>query len=284
MTQQQINTAYDIVAALESDHELADQVSNLVVNRQLQVLPEKFAELLHLNRINHEAFVQAITDTNRFIQTLINHLNSQQNQLASISSGAVENAADVATITAGLDKATTNLDDLKTAVQNLHNEMQQVNERLVGMETKVNRLDGIRGAIYENKVSQNIGGILGERMNLVRVVNHRSIGQGLSTTMDAQILTATRDGRITRPEAIQLTKADLICLAEGFSTGDKIAIVGEVSVNLDQDGLDRAVHRANILCRVVNTNAKPILVGPTARPGLQQAAQAAGAELITYLE
>lgn len=284
MTQQQIETARDIVAALEADQDLADEVAKLVVNRHLQILPDKFGELIHLNRINHEAFVQAITDTNRFIQTLVDHLNSQQNQLDSIKTDTVELTAEVTAAVAGLDKAANELNTLKTAVQNLQRELQPVTARLTDMETRVNRLDGVRGATYENKVSRNIAGILGERMDLVRITNHRSTIQGISTDIEEQILTATRAGRISRPEAVRLTNADLICQAEYFSTGAKIAIVGEVAINLDRNDLERAVDRADILSRVVSAETKPILVGVTARPTLREEAQEAGAELITYPE
>ena len=149
---------------------------------------------------------------------------------------------------------------------------------------KFSRLDQSRGILYEWKVNRHIGALLGERLDLIDLVNYHESGGAIAKELNDTIKAAARAGTITPSQMHRLAAADLLCRAVNFATDAPTVIVGEVALNLDQGDLERVVERAATMAACAMDPVQGILVGASCRPGLAERAAAAGVALFIYPE
>ena len=122
------------------------------------------------------------------------------------------------------------------------------------------RLDRGFGANYEAKTTSNIRSILGQQLG---IRNSRVLkGPNLGTDEDLESLLeqAESSGAITEEEADELLLLDLIVAGTHRADHARVYVAAEISITANQDGVNRAADRAEILWRVTGFPSRPVVI------------------------
>jgi hypothetical protein len=190
--------------------------------------------------------------------------------------------------------------DVLELPQRLAEYAQATNQRLGTLETDVadlkagqarleggqSRLEGdvgnIKGAIYEQKVGNNIASIVGQHMGLRRV----RVLKGYKTSDDMGfhnlVDSAEEEGFITERERVEVGNSDIVI--QGYNRQSMVYVALEVSVTVGESDIDRAATRAEILSRATREESVPAVVGAYLDDSRQQLAQEKKVALIPVSE
>jgi hypothetical protein len=190
--------------------------------------------------------------------------------------------------------------DVLELPQRLAEYAQATNQRLGTLETDVadlkagqarleggqSRLEGdvgnIKGAIYEQKVGNNIASIVGQHMGLRRV----RVLKGYKTSDDMGfhnlVDSAEEEGLITERERVEVGNSDIVI--QGYNRQSMVYVALEVSVTVGESDIDRAATRAEILSRATREESVPAVVGAYLDDSRQQLAQEKKVALIPVSE
>ena len=122
------------------------------------------------------------------------------------------------------------------------------------------RLDRGFGANYEAKTTSNIRSILGQQLG---IRNSRVLkGPNLRTDEDLESLLeqAESSGAITEEEADELLLLDLIVAGTHRADHARVYVAAEISITANQDDVNRAADRAEILWRVTGFPSRPVVI------------------------
>ena len=133
-------------------------------------------------------------------------------------------------------------------------DVKQLQSDMTRVKTDVRRIDGRLdrgfGTNYEAKVAQNIRSILGQQAG---VRNSRVLkGPGLRTDpdFDQQVESAEASGAIIEDESDELLLLDLIISGTRTGTRERVYAGIEVSITANDDDVNRAADRAEMLRKV----------------------------------
>ena len=146
------------------------------------------------------------------------------------------------------------------------------------------KLDGLRGRVYEEKVTKNLRHLTRDNLGYRRTTVTYGGHLGETDAVSDQLEDAFQDNRISHRELIVLARADFLATAYDPDDGELLMVVGEVSVSLDGDDLTRAQERAQIAARCFELPAKALLVGAEAGVELREKAQQEQVGVIIYPE
>ena len=148
-------------------------------------------------------------------------------------------------------------------------------QRLNSIEGQLNSLNGrmgnLEGGQYERSVRTRA---LARSTNILGFeVPHVALNQdGLTDPrLTSAIAQAIRNGLVTREGSADLFEADLIISAE-----DNRHAVVEVSITADEDDIDRAKTRADILAAITQGTITPVVITSRLTPARSAQADAAG--------
>ena len=140
----------------------------------------------------------------------------------------------------------------------------QMDQRFDQMDDRLNhtngRLDNMTGTNYEIKVEKNIRSVAPQQMGLrsVRVV-HGTL-PGMDSNLQHAIEQAADNGTVTWEEASALMAVDLIFEARTRTAGTPAHVTAEISITAGTQDVTRAKDRAQILEKVLGTEATPAVV------------------------
>ena len=140
----------------------------------------------------------------------------------------------------------------------------EVDQRFDQMDDRLNhtngRLDNMTGTNYEIKVEKNIRSVAPQQMGLrsVRVV-HGTLS-GMDSNLQHAIEQAADNGTVTWEEASALMAVDLIFEARTRTAGTPAHVTAEISITAGTQDVTRAKDRAQILEKVLGTEATPAVV------------------------
>ena len=140
----------------------------------------------------------------------------------------------------------------------------QMDQRFDQMDDRLNhtngRLDNMTGTNYEIKVEKNIRSVAPQQMGLrsVRVV-HGTLS-GMDSNLQHAIEQAADNGTVTWEEASALMAVDLIFEARTRTAGTPAHVTAEISITAGTQDVTRAKDRAQILEKVLGTEATPAVV------------------------
>ena len=159
-------------------------------------------------------------------------------------------------------------DQVDTQIQQFKAEVDQrfdqVDQRFDQMDDRLNhtngRLDNMTGTNYEIKVEKNIRSVAPQQMGLrsVRVV-HGTLS-GMDSNLQHAIEQAADNGTVTWEEASALMAVDLIFEARTRTAGTPAHVTAEISITAGAQDVTRAKDRAQILEKVLGTEATPAVV------------------------
>ena len=146
------------------------------------------------------------------------------------------------------------LGQVLTDVKQLQSDMAETKADVKQVQSDVRRIDGRLdrgfGTNYEAKVAQNVRSILGQQADVrsSRVLK----GPSLRTDpdFDRQVESAEASGAITEDESDELLLLDLIVSGTRTGTPERVYAGVEVSITANDDDVNRAADRAEILRRV----------------------------------
>lgn len=113
-------------------------------------------------------------------------------------------------------------------------------------------LDNMRGNSYEERCSNNLRIILSEHFVDLTVLDRAEFQDAL--------LAARRSGRINRAELVDANHTDIVCQGRWAEDGQHTVGVVEASITMNQDDVDTARRRANILRRVLDGQIQAFVV------------------------
>jgi hypothetical protein len=173
----------------------------------------------------------------------------------------------------------------------MRGDITRIDGSITEMQGSIQRIDGevivIRGAVgglqgaeYERKVSRSFASYASmafSRRHNRRLRRNRllhSSGQGMEREFEELLSNALDNGLITDAEALDMELADAVM--RGEDNDGPVYFVGEISITVNNDDIERAVIRAGILNKATGSIAWPMVIGETiaepqrARVGFEQ--------------
>lgn len=239
----EINDINDLFRILRDNPQLRDQLRSLLLSQEILELP---AALTALTQEVREFIAQ---------QQAANEEQKRTNDAIFARLDRIEK--DVA-------EAKADINELKSTVS--------------GLVATTNRLEGrvsqLVGKDAERDIHANIHNMLRrEQTGLRGVAILKSINQAFDSELADAIADAIAAGLLTRQEAEDIDKVDLITRGRLLGSQEVIHHAIEVSVVLDEHDVQRAVDRADKVSRVTKTPTFPVVVGSAIVPAARQLAQ-----------
>ena len=195
-----------------------------------------------------------------------------------------ENGRQIAENSRILAEHTQLIADNSQKIQNLTGTVDRLCVEMAQARGILLKLDGLRGRVYEEKVTKNLRHLTRDNLGYRRTTVTYGGHLGETDAVSDQFEDAFQDNRISHRELIVLARADFLATAYGPDNGELLIVVGEVSVSLDGDDLSRAQERAQIAARCFELPAKALLVGAEANVELREKAQQEQVGVIIYPE
>ncbi len=260
-----VNDITDILRIIREQPEWADALRAALLSKDVLELPQRLAE-----------YAQA---TNQRLGTL-------ETDVADLKAGQARLEIDVADLKSGQARLEIDVADLKSGQARLEIDVADLKSGQARLEGGQSRLEGdvgnIKGAIYEQKVGNNIASIVGQHMGLRRV----RVLKGYKTSDDMGfhnlVDSAEEEGLITERERVEVGNSDIVI--QGYNRQSMVYVALEVSVTVGESDIDRAATRAEILSRATREESVPAVVGAYLDDSRQQLAQEKKVALIPVSE
>ena len=246
------NPITELLAAMDNDPQLEEALRQRVLTREILELPQKLAELADM--------------VARMAETLDRRL------------AAVE-AQQVVT--------NERLDGM---------EAQQVvtNERLDGVDGRLDRIEydqrvmrgqinNLNGSDYERKVVRRMSRLVRRHLGVRDAAVLAAINRPNGDTIASLLNDGTERGVITEDDADELDRADVI-LRGSSPDGEDVYVVGEISITIDDNDVDRAVARARVLRTASNTTTHAAVFGTAISDGNRERARSSDVTVVILNE
>ena len=216
------NPITELLAAMDNDPQLEEALRQRILTRELLELPQKLANLADMVARMAETFDQRLTVLEERVDGLADQQNATNERL---------------------DRIEGQLDGI------------EYEQRI--MRGQINNLNG---SDYERRVVRRAPRLvrrhLGVRNAAVLVAINRPNGDTI-----ASLLNDSADrGFITEDDADELDRADVV-LRGSSPDGEDVYVVGEISITIDDNDVDRASGRARVLRTASDTTTHAAVFG-----------------------
>ena len=248
----------EILHEMEQDPELARALRDTILGQEISMLPAAVAQNQGLIIRLMERQIELASAVNTALDAVV----SAMSQAGENTAGALEahgrRIEGVESALAELreegQRTRESLGQVLTDVKQLQSDMAETKADVKQVQSDVRRIDGRLdrgfGTNYEAKVAQNVRSILGQQAGVrsSRVLK----GPSLRTDpdFDRQVESAEASGAITEDESDELLLLDLIVSGTRTGTPERVYAGVEVSITANDDDVNRAADRAEILRRV----------------------------------
>jgi hypothetical protein len=152
-------------------------------------------------------------------------------------------------------------DAIEKRVRDVEEKMVAIEKRMQEVEKKVEELKKkldmdvwvLKGMCLEAKVKDNIFSFFSEHLLDAKAVEQEEINKALSLAMEK--------GIISKEEREEVLRLDLVIEGTLLSTKEPVFVAVEVSYTIDQNDVQRAVRRAEILKKATGGMVLPAVVG-----------------------
>jgi hypothetical protein len=207
---------------LDEDPVFLERVRQKILTRDLLGLPVLVAQVLDLQRQTLEVLRGFMEATDRRFAAAEAQIQENSRQIAALTEQVRENSRQIAALAEALRDFQAATDRRFAALQD---DMGEVKGR--GLEVEWT----LKAPAY-----------LGEYLDRTRVLPH-----GVLASMTAE---AGKAGRLTRGEAADALRADVVCEAQDPATGERVRVVVEVSGRIGPEDVERARSRAALWSRL----------------------------------
>ena len=256
----------EILAEMERDPALATELRERILGQEFSQVPQAVAQ--NQNLITHmmerqiqlsEQFANAVEAQNQSLTRIENSVSEFRQETGS----ALERLE--GRLDQGLGEVRSELSEFRqetqTHFEEVRSELSELRQETRSELRRTNgRLDRGFGANYEAKTTSNIRSILGQQLG---IRNSRVLkGPNLRTDEDLESLLeqAESSGAITEEEADELLLLDLIVAGTHRADHARVYVAAEISITANQDDVNRAADRAEILWRVKGFPSRPVVI------------------------
>ena len=298
------NPITELLAAMDNDPQLEEALRQRLLSRELLELPQKLAELADMVARMAETFDRRLTGLEERVGGLADQQNTTNERLDSLADQQNTTNERLDRIDDRLDGLADQQNTTNDRLDGLADQQNTTNERLDGLADQQNttneQLDGLadqqnttnerldrieydqrimrgqinnlNGSDYERKAVRRAPRLvrrhLGVRNAEVLVAISRPNGDTITNLLNDS---AAR-GIITEDEADELDRADVIL--QGTSPeGEDVYVVGEISITIDDNDVDRASARARVLRMASDTTAHAAVFGTAISDGNRERAR-----------
>ena len=249
------NQISELLAALDSDPQMAEALRQRILTRELLDLPQKVADLAD--------------SVSRMAAVFDRRLTTVEERLDDFAEQQIT--------------ANERLDHMDGRLDRMDGRLGRMDGRLDRIETEQTimrgQLNNLTGTDYERRVvrrsSRLVRRHLGVRSATVLVAINRPNGD----TIAALLNDGAERGVITEDDADELDRADII-LRGSSPDGDDIYVVGEISITIDDSDVDRASDRARILRRASGATTHAAVIGTSISDANRERAGNSGVAVI----
>ena len=269
----------EILHEMEQDPELAQALRDTILGQEISMLPaavaqnqgliirlmERQVELARAVNTALDAVVSAMSqageNTAVALETHGRRIEGVESALAELREEGQRTQESLGQVMADVKQLQSDMAETKADVKQLQSDVSETNANvkqlqsdMTQVKTDVRRIDGRLdrgfGTNYEAKVAQNVRSILGQQAGVrsSRVLK----GPSLRTApdFDRQVESAEASGAITEDESDELLLLDLIVSGTRTGTRERVYAGIEVSITANDDDVNRAADRAEMLRKV----------------------------------
>ena len=255
-----------IIRLMERQVELASAVNtalDAVVSAMSQA-GENTARALEAHGQRIEGVESALAELREEGQKTRESLGQMLLDVKQVQSDMAETKANVKQLQSDMTEVKTDVKQLQSDMTEVKTDVKQLQSDMAETRTDVRRIDGRLdrgfGANYEAKVAQNVRSILGQQAGVrsSRVLK----GPSLRTDpdFDQQVESAEASGAITEDESDELLLLDLIVSGTRRGTPERVYAGIEVSITANDDDVNRAADRAQILRKVTGGPVMAVVI------------------------
>ena len=234
----------EILHEMEQDPELAQALMDRVLGQEISELPAAVAQ----NQGLVIRLMERQLELARAVNTAMDAVVSAMHQAGENTAGDLE--AHGRRIE-GVESA---LAELREEGQRTRESLGQVLTDVKQLQSDVRRIDGRLdrgfGTNYEAKVAQNVRSILGQQAGVRRSRVLKGPNLRTDWDFDQQVENAEASRAITEDESDELLLLDLIVFGSRTGTRERVYAAVEVSITANDDDVNRAADRAEILRKV----------------------------------
>ena len=265
----------------ENGRQIAENGRQIAENSRIlaehgQLIAENGRQIAE-NRRRIEELTEVVAENGRQIA-------ENRRRIEELTEVVAENGRQIAENSRILSEHTQLIADNSQKIQNLTGTVDRLCVEMAQARGILLKLDGLRGRVYEEKVTKNLRHLTRDNLGYRRTTVTYGGHLGETDAVSDQLEDAFQDNRISHRELIVLARADFLATTYDPDDGELLMVVGEVSVSLDGDDLSRAQERAQIAARCFELPAKALLVGAEAGVELREKAQQEQVGVIIYPE
>lgn len=269
-----VNTALDAVVSAMSQAGENTARALEEQGRRIEGVESALAELREEGQRTRESLGQVLTDVKQLQADTTEtkaDVKQLQVEMTETRSDVRQLQADMAEARGDIKHLQTTSDELRSDVRNIQGDVRRID----------GRLDRGFGTNYEAKVSQNVRSILGQQAGVrnARVLKGPNLRN--DREFDRQVEGAETSGAITEDESDELLLLDLIVSGTRTGTTERVYAGIEVSITANDDDVDRAADRVEILRRVTGETVMAVVIA--ARVDEPQRELAAGREVVVVV-
>ena len=255
-----VNTALDAVVSAMSQAGENTAGALEAHGRRIEGVESALAELREEGQKTRESLGQMLLDVKQVQSDMAEtkaNVKQLQSDMTEVKTDVKQVQSDMAETKANVKQLQSDMTEVKTDVKQLQSDMAET-------RTDVRRIDGRLdrgfGANYEAKVAQNVRSILGQQAGVrsSRVLK----GPSLRTDpdFDQQVESAEASGAITEDESDELLLLDLIVSGIRRGNPERVYAGIEVSITANDDDVNRAADRAQILRKVTGGPVMAVVI------------------------
>ena len=248
----------EILHEMEQDPELAQALRDTILGQEISMLPAAVAQnqgliirlmerQVELARAVNTALDAVVSAMSQAGENTAKALEAHSRRIEGVESALAELREEVQKTRESLGQVLTDVKQVQSDMAETKTDIKQLQSDVRGID---GRLDRGFGANYEAKVAQNVRSILGQQTG---VRNSKVLkGPSLRTDpdFDQQVESAEASGAITEDESDELLLMDLIVSGTRTGTPERVYAGIEVSITANDDDVNRAAGRVEILRKV----------------------------------
>ena len=243
-----IPTTADLLRLLREDPDFRDEVRRLVLTQELIELPERFARF--------EAYVER-------------QFSEIRGDITEMRGDITEMRGDIARLDEGQAQMRQDITEMRGDIARLDEGQAQMRQDIVEIRRDIAKntsdIGGLKGAEYERRVSRSFtsyaSGVFRVRNNRRLRRNRLLLGanRDMSPEFEETLADAVESGQITDDELEDLREADAVMM--GIDQTAAVYFVGEFSVTVNNNDIDRAIARAATLGKATGCDVWPMVIG-----------------------
>jgi len=247
----EIATFEDILEALRGNPIWVEQMRAIILSEELLTLPERFERFL---RNEFRPLKEKTDKIEKDVEVLKADVKVLKEDVEVLKQDVAVLKEDVAVLKQ--DVAI-----LKQDVAILKQDVAILKQDVRGLKVDVNTL---KGESFENKVRDRAPAFFGKLLRRTRVITTQDFVDALDDAVDA--------GLISDNDRDYALNADVVVRGKMKDSGKEVILVGEASVTVDLEDVERASKRAEITAKAFRQEAIGVVVGKEITDRAQKAA------------